>query len=160
MDKNQMSIGHNGKLVMKATKCDKTGLWLIPLSKDYASPVQETGEVAANVFQTSTRSEWIQYLHQACFSPVPSTWKKAIDNDHFMSWPGLTTKAVDKYLPQTTATIKGHLARNCKKPKPTKEKVIELVGNMEEMDADMHPAEEVDAPCDLFVGGWSNHWRE
>jgi hypothetical protein len=78
MDKNQMSIGHNGKLEMKATKCERTGLWLIPLSSAKERPVQETGEVAANVFQTSTKSEWIQYLHQACFSPVPSTWKKPL----------------------------------------------------------------------------------
>jgi hypothetical protein len=39
MDKNQMSIGHNGKLVLKATKCAKTGLWLIPLSSASESPV-------------------------------------------------------------------------------------------------------------------------
>jgi hypothetical protein len=60
-------------------------------------------------------------------------------------------------LPQSTATIKGHLARSRKnlrttKPKQPKEQNVELIGNMEEMDADMNPTEEVDAPCDLFVG--------
>jgi hypothetical protein len=50
-------------------------------------------------------------LHQCAFSPPPSTWIKAINNNQFASWPGLTAEAVRKYLPDSTATAKGHLRK-------------------------------------------------
>ena len=51
----------------------------------------------------------IKYLHPSCFSPVPSTFKQAIKKGFLQSWPGLTTKMVDKYLPPSEATAKGHI---------------------------------------------------
>eukprot|EP00978_Attheya_sp_CCMP212_P016489 scaffold43259_cov66-Attheya_sp.AAC.2 len=51
----------------------------------------------------------MQYLHAAAFSPVASTWKKAITKGYFRSWPGLTVENVRKHLPKSDATIKGHL---------------------------------------------------
>jgi hypothetical protein len=53
--------------------------------------------------------ELINYLHAAAFSPVKSTWIKAIKNGIFSSWPGLTEHAVEKLLSKSTATVKGHL---------------------------------------------------
>lgn len=41
-----------------------------------------------NVFHTTTKADLIKYLHQAAFSPVKATWKKAIENGHFITWPG------------------------------------------------------------------------
>jgi hypothetical protein len=32
-----------------------------------------------------------------------------IKNGNFASWPGLTERAVEKYLSKSTATIKGHM---------------------------------------------------
>ena len=78
----------------------------------------------------STRAKWIQYLHQACFSPTVSTWWKAIDNDQFIGWPGLSSKAVIKYLPESTSTAKGHMARTRQgiqstiRPKQTNKKKV------------------------------------
>jgi hypothetical protein len=45
------------------------------------------------------------------FSPVKSTWIAAIKNGNFMSWPGLTESAVDKYLSKSSAKVKGHLSQ-------------------------------------------------
>ena len=42
----------------------------------------EEGQVN-NAFHTTTKAELIKYLHQAAFSPVKATWKKAIKNGHF-----------------------------------------------------------------------------
>ena len=56
-----------------------------------------------------THMNLIKYLHASCFSPVPSTFKKAIKKGFLQSWPGLTTKMVDKYLPPSEATAKGHI---------------------------------------------------
>jgi hypothetical protein len=59
----------------------------------------------------SSKAKLIQFLHQCAFSPPPSTWIKAINNKQFFTWPGLTADAVRKYLPDSTATAKGHLKK-------------------------------------------------
>ena len=48
-------------------------------------------------------------LHACAFSPVKSTWLKAIKRGFFITWPGLTVHAVEKYLGKIDATVKGHL---------------------------------------------------
>jgi hypothetical protein len=40
---------------------------------------------------------------------VKSTWTKAIKNENFSSWPGLTEHAIEKHLSKSTATVNGHL---------------------------------------------------
>ena len=55
------------------------------------------------------KSQLSQYLHATCMSPVPSTFLKAIRNNNFITWPGLTTELITKHLPKTIATVQGHL---------------------------------------------------
>ena len=56
-----------------------------------------------------THMELVNYLHAACFSPVKSTFVKAIKNGFLKSWPGLTAPLVEKYLTESVATAQGHL---------------------------------------------------
>ena len=65
----------------------------------------------ANVIlrKKQTHVDLIKYLHKACFSPTISTFSKAIKNNHFTSWPGLTVPLVTKHLPKSVATSQGHL---------------------------------------------------
>ena len=58
-----------------------------------------------------THMELVQYLHAACFPPVLSTFKKAIQKGFLKTWSGLTTELVDKHLPPTIATVPGHIAQ-------------------------------------------------
>ena len=58
-----------------------------------------------------THMQLIQYLHACCFSPVPSTFTKAIKKGFLKSFPGLTAELVDKYLPISIATAQGHLVQ-------------------------------------------------
>ena len=51
----------------------------------------------------------VTYFHACCFSPVKSTFKKAITKGFLKTFPGLTPQLVDKYLPPSVATAKGHL---------------------------------------------------
>ena len=87
-----------------------------------AEMTNQTGdEQVNNVFHTTTKAELIKYLHQAAFSPVKATWKKAIANGHFTTWPGLTVEAVEKYLPRhSPATDKGHMSRQKQGVRPAK----------------------------------------
>ena len=70
-----------------------------------------------------TRKNLAKYLHAACFSPVKSTWEKAIDNKNFITWPGLTTSLVRQQLPLSTATVQGHLHSQRKNLQSTKHDV-------------------------------------
>ena len=51
----------------------------------------------------------MQYLIQAVFSPIISTWNTAITPGFFTTWPGLTSALVCKFSPKSLATAKGHL---------------------------------------------------
>ena len=91
------------------------------LRKETTGHEQQDHEQVNNVFHTTTKAELIKYLHQAAFSPVKATWKKAIENGHFTTWPGLTPEAVEKYLPRhSPATDKGHMSRQKQGIRPTK----------------------------------------
>eukprot|EP00804_Cyclotella_cryptica_P015695 CCRYP_018924-RA/>CCRYP_018924-RA protein AED:0.15 eAED:0.15 QI:0/-1/0/1/-1/1/1/0/1314 len=164
MNRDKLIISYLGKEVLQGTKCPHTGLWLLPLSQQHLqhqfSPPSPQSPMMANVHHTSSRAEMIQYLHQACFSPTITSWCKAIDNDQFMSFPGLSSAAVKKYLPPSTATAKGHMARNQKNLRSTTKArnklnqtptTIKQVGNTP-IDPDLNPPEEPTAPCHLFIG--------
>jgi hypothetical protein len=64
--------------------------------------------MAVIIQKKKTHTELVQYLHAACFSPVKSTFEKAIKNKHFQSWPGLTAQIL-KHLPTSVATTQGHI---------------------------------------------------
>ena len=49
----------------------------------------------------------MQYLHATAFSPVTSTFKKAIRLNFFKPWPGLTPEVL-KHLPTSQSTVQGH----------------------------------------------------
>jgi hypothetical protein len=68
----------------------------------------------------TTKRDLIIYLHRAAFSPVVSTWTKAIDAGFFTTWPGLTSDLVRKHLPKSLATAKGHLKQSPKNLRSTK----------------------------------------
>jgi hypothetical protein len=68
-------------------------------------------------------------VHSASASPPPSTWIKAINNKQFHTWPGLTADAVRKYLPDSTATAKGHLKKTPAGVRSTKPKQPTIIIN-------------------------------
>jgi hypothetical protein len=62
-----------------------------------------------NVLAKATKPQLIQYYYAACFSPVQSTWIKAIQRGAFKSWPGLTVEAVWKHFTKAVSTTLGHM---------------------------------------------------
>ena len=112
--KKHCKVYHKAELVLVGRLHPSTGLWIVP-TNDKAIVTKPTEkyetQCAHNAAQQSSKVKLIQFLHQCAFSPPPSTWIKAINNGHFESWPGLTAKAGRKYLPDSTATAKGHLKK-------------------------------------------------
>ena len=58
-----------------------------------------------------TKKDLAEFLHAACFAPTKSTFIKAINNNHFVSWPGINPELISKHLPINESTIKGHMTR-------------------------------------------------
>jgi hypothetical protein len=75
----------------------------------------------------NNQKDLINYLHAACFSPVKSTWIKAIKNGIFSSWPGLNEHNVEKHLSKSTSTAKGHLNQQRQNDRTTKIKDAQLL---------------------------------
>ena len=55
------------------------------------------------------QSELAEFLHGCCGCPVKSTFITAIQNKHFVTWPGLTSDLIRKHLAPSQITSKGHM---------------------------------------------------
>jgi hypothetical protein len=66
-----------------------------------------------------TKADLVAYLHQCSYSPTTSGWFKAIKNGFFTTWPGLDENIVQKHLPKSVATIKGHQRQQFKNIRST-----------------------------------------
>eukprot|EP00804_Cyclotella_cryptica_P007932 CCRYP_019848-RA/>CCRYP_019848-RA protein AED:0.05 eAED:-0.05 QI:0/-1/0/1/-1/1/1/0/1335 len=112
--KQDCKVYRKAELMLVGKRHPATGLWIVPTSNQCIStkPTSAFASHAAhNAYQTTSKAKLIQFLHQCAFSPPPSTWIKAINNNQFASWPGLTADAVRQYLPDSTATAKGHMKK-------------------------------------------------
>eukprot|EP00956_Cyclotella_meneghiniana_P042186 scaffold248388_cov50-Cyclotella_meneghiniana.AAC.4 len=112
--KKTCKVFRKAELMLEGRRHPATGLWIVPTSTKRVSAKPDTQfetHAAHNAWQTSSKAKLIQFLHQCAFSPPASTWIKAINNNQFASWPGLTADAVRKYLPESTATAKGHMKK-------------------------------------------------
>ena len=61
-----------------------------------------------NAFAMATKPDLAMYYHRAAFSPVPTKFITAINNDNLSTWPGLTADLISKHLPKSLATSKVH----------------------------------------------------
>jgi hypothetical protein len=84
------------------------------------------------IHKNKPKVDLIKYLHACCFSPVPSTFIKAVKNGNFITWPGLDTASIIKHLPPSVASAKGHLNQEQKNLQSTKIKI-------EDVDDDFFP---------------------
>jgi hypothetical protein len=70
---------------------------------------KQQGEMSNNVYELTKIYDATQYLHAAAFSPVKSSFIKAIQAGKFATWPNLTAQHVKQYLEKSESTIKGHM---------------------------------------------------
>ena len=104
----------NNQVILQGTRNPHNGLWDIPLPKpqgqlgtitDHSkqpTPVlrynQQSSHINVILWYDQDKHNLIAFLHAACFAPVKSTFLKAIQNNHFTMWPGLTVQSVKKHL--------------------------------------------------------------
>ena len=99
----------------------------------------------------TSKASLIQYLHQAEFSLPKATLLKALYNNQFATWPGLTVKAVQKYLPESSpATDKGHMKRQKQGIRITKEIIMTALRTIKTA-RDINPPMEKETKNQIFV---------
>jgi hypothetical protein len=110
--------GHGFECVMYRSRDPRSRLWRVNLKQRF-----ETNQVQCNhAHDNSNQKDLINYLHDACLSPVKSTWITAIIHGTFTSWPGLTEQAVKNNLSKSTSTAKCHLNQQRQNARTTKVK--------------------------------------
>ena len=105
-------VKQHDKVLWMGTRHPYTGLWMVPLSSPSKEIQKATSILAqqANAITLPTKvPELIQFSHAALFSPTISTLQKAVDKGYITKFPGLNSKALTKYPPQSVAMHKGHL---------------------------------------------------
>lgn len=137
-------INNNTKKVeWKGTRNGATGLWKLPLGKTIQTVNHQTIKNKEMVYNATTIGksieEYITFLHQAYVSPVKSTWLKAINNNHFKSWPKLTAQNVNKYLGKTIHTMKDHMPQTKKNKGKYRKKEAAPTPKEKEIDNDHFP---------------------
>ncbi|KAL7462118.1 hypothetical protein ACHAXS_005381 [Conticribra weissflogii] len=120
-------VYYNHCLVWIGQREPKTGLWVLPLQRKtppstISTTTSPTTHSVNSAYTMTSKASLLCYLHQCAFSPTIVTWTKAIDNGQFISWPGLTSAAVRKYLPPSPANDKGHMKRTHQNIRSTKKK--------------------------------------
>jgi hypothetical protein len=96
----------------------------------------QTNALNVIIHKKKTHLELAQYLHAACYSPVKSTFQRAIKNNHFASWPGLTVDVIQNHLPQSVATVQGHLhqeRQGLQTTKQTPQSTLTHIKNMQQI---------------------------
>jgi len=115
-DSNSVTVTHNGTPLLTG-KRHPTGLWTVN-----TVPTKEHANYTLHALSVSRP---IQFHHCALFSPTQSTLIRAIKNNHFIGFPGLTIENVRRHLPDSEATIGSHMdqqrqnIRSTRKPADT-----------------------------------------
>ena len=81
--------------------------------------------IANHVYENKSNTDLVMLYHQACWSPAKATWIAAIKKNYFATWPGLTAELVQKYLPKSEHTVKGHLKQEFKNKNSTKQQEVQ-----------------------------------
>ena len=107
--KYNVKIYNDGKAIVIGQCNDVNGLWNAPLVlKETQTPHTQHSANGA-IKNVRTKRNHTAFLHACAFSPLPSTFLRAIQHGHSESWPSLTITLMTKHLAKSLATSMGHL---------------------------------------------------
>jgi hypothetical protein len=137
LDKRKLQVFKRDACVLSGTRNKIDGLcW------DIALPISSTASTSrpkaplqlnATIRKDIGKTNLVQCLCGCLGSPVVSTWKLAIANGNFITWPGIDTLSIDAHLPKNIATAKGHMEQERKNLQST---LIKLATDTIEIESD------------------------
>jgi hypothetical protein len=110
-DAKQVLITHNDRTILQGAR-NHQGLWTFPSTETHNQELVQHAKkphVAMFTIHDALSKDIVKFLHLSLFSPTKSTLLKAIRNNHFIGWPGLTEHNVKSYLTLQEPTIMGHM---------------------------------------------------
>ena len=109
--KHAMHLYHNAKVILRGVRNTSDGLWDVnlPSNPSQSTSPQPTLQMNAIVQKNMPKSQLADYLHACAFSPALPTFKKAIANGQFITWPSIDKINFPKFITDQTATHMGHL---------------------------------------------------
>ena len=136
--KYNLKIFKDGQIIVRGTRNPSNGLWNIPLhSLPPTKPTQLDTHLACSAIRNeATQQDLAGFYHGTAFSPIPSTFLRAIKKGHFATWPGLTPSLITKHLLKSMATSKGHMRLQQKHINSTKTTIEEDVPDAVSLDMD------------------------
>ena len=119
LEEDIATIIKNDRVILKGKRNPNDHLWDIEL------PIVEMKHatkhyINAIIRKDTTKKDLADCLYQCCFSSPLSTFKVAIDNGNFLTWPGIDDATIKKCLSETMNTAKGHLDQEMKNLQSTK----------------------------------------
>ena len=97
--------------VLDAERCDHTGLWKLPLDNKTkeTNRTLPTNKAINVIFDLPSARQTFLWYHIAAGFPVKESFIKAVRNGNYATWPKLTVTLINKYMPDSDQTAKGHL---------------------------------------------------
>ena len=93
------------RIIKQASKEPTARLWDLTFGLNLPA-------TCANVINHQTNADFVNYAYASFGSPPTSTFQHCVAEGYLRTYPGLTTAIVNKNLPHTPATSKGHLDRS------------------------------------------------
>jgi hypothetical protein len=108
--------------VLDANRCDRTGLWKLPLDDNIKETDMNlpTHEAINAIFDLPSARQTFLWYHASAGFPVKESFIKAVRNGNYATWPKLTITLINKYMPDSDETVKGHLKGQCQGIRSTK----------------------------------------
>jgi hypothetical protein len=122
LDKKIIQVFKDKQCILQGKRNITDGLWDIAIPSTRALPRHTPPshpQLNAIIRKDLSKTQLVQYLHGCCGSPVLSTWKKAIKNGNFITWPGIDALSLSS-LPKSLASAKGHLDQERKNLQSTR----------------------------------------
>ena len=132
LDKRRLQVFKNNKRILMGPRNKTDGLWdiVLPLPTTSATPVEATPvearanlQINAIIRKNTSKTQLVTYLYGCCCSPTTSTWKKAIKNGNFITWPGIDDLSINAHLEDSVDSAKGHLDQERKNLQSTRIKL-------------------------------------
>jgi hypothetical protein len=120
--------------ILKADRCDLTGLWKLPLhAEDTAAYKEPPHNKAINViFDLACACQNFLWYHPVAGFPLKETFIRAVHNRNYATWLKLTVQLIHKYMPDLDETAKRHLKGQHQEIRSTKQKAFEKMIDVEE----------------------------
>ncbi len=105
------TISASNPPVLDADRCESTGLWKLPLDNNTKETniKSPTNKAINAIFNLPSARQTFLWYHASAGFPVKEQFIKAVRNGNYATWPKLTVTLINKYMPDSDETAKGHL---------------------------------------------------